>query len=292
MSIVEKAAARLKRQEGASVDDAPSDVARDAVAGPQDERRPDGRITRVTLDDVRLRRIGMMPPESMDLWLTREFQRIKRPLLSRIGSDEATTTQPLTRIMFTSANPGDGKSFITFNLALSLANEMDYSVLLIDGDVAKPGITRALGLENEPGLIHLLTDREAPAESCVIPTDEPRLSILPSGRRSRGAVERLSSRRMGELLDELGTDETRLLIIDSAPLLAAAESQALAGHVGQIVMVVAAGKTEQRAVTSALSLIEPSGAEISCVLNQTETFDDDRHAGYYGVYPGEADGSE
>ncbi|MGN8158592.1 P-loop NTPase [Salinisphaera sp. RV14] len=286
MSIVEKAAERLKRQERRQpVQWADDQVFDDA---PVFDTREPGQREPLELDDVRLRRVGLLPPESMAQLIGRELQRIKRPILNAMAADASAAN----RIMITSANPGEGKSFTTFNLALSLANELDHSVLLIDGDVAKPGISRNLGLEREPGLMHLLTHADADPEHCVVPTSEARLSILPAGRRSRRAAESLSSRRMRSVLDELSADPARILLFDSAPLLATAESQALAVNVGQILMLVRAEHTEKRAVEAALSLIEPSGADISLVLSQGHQLFGERHAGYYGMYPAESERTE
>lgn len=219
----------------------------------------------------------------------RELQRIKRPILNHMRADAPPGAPAATRLMVTSANPGEGKSFTAFNLALSLADELDHTVLLVDGDVAKPGISRSLGLEREPGLMQLIAHAEAEVEDYVIPTSERRLSILPAGRGSRRAAESLSSRRMHEVLEELSMEPSRILLFDSAPLLAAAESQALAVNVGQILMVVHAERTEKSAVEAALSLIEPAEAEISLILSQGHQLFGERYAGYYGMYPAETE---
>lgn len=293
MSIVEKAAERLKRQQdGRDVSAFPSEQENEPQPETDYRMRQPGEREPLKLDSVRLRRAGLIPPESMSQWINRELQRIKRPILTAMNNEVAPGAPATNRLMVTSANPGEGKSFTSFNLALSLAKELDHSVLLVDGDVAKPGISRSLGLEREPGVMHLLNHPETAAEDCVVPTDEPRLSILPAGRRSRRAVESLSSRRMKAILDELSADPERILIFDSAPLLATAESQALAVNVGQILVVVRAEHTEKRALEAALSLIEPADAEISLILSQGRQLFGDRHAGYYGMYPVESERSE
>lgn len=279
MSIVEKAAAQLKRQ----------DRQRPALLteedAPVNEHRADVPKTRLELDDVHLRRVNLLPPESAGPWISRELQRIKRPVINAMSAEIPVDSPSANRLMITSANPGDGKSFAAFNLALSLADELDYSVLLIDGDVAKQGISRNLGLEDKPGLMHLLRHTDIDPEDCVVATSEPRLSILPAGQRSRRAAESLSSRRMKAVLDELSADPARILVFDSSPLLATAESQTLALNVGQILFVVRAEHTEKRAVEAALSLIEPTKAEISLILSQGHQLFDERYSGYYGIYP-------
>ncbi|MES1925736.1 AAA family ATPase [Salinisphaera sp. T31B1] len=236
---------------------------------------------------ARLRRAGLLAPRSMEAAIAREFQRIKRPILATLTREAAPgrgSQASFNRLMVTSAHPGDGKTFTSMNLALSLAAELDHSVLLVDGDVIKPGISRALGLNDRPGLMELLADEQRVPEDFIVATDIPHLSVLPAGRRDGQSAERLSSRRMEGLAKELSSDPSRIVVFDSSPLLATAESQALALNMGQIVMVVRAGRTERRAVDAALSLIEPSNAEISLVLNQSRKGFGDDYDGYYGVY--------
>jgi len=298
MSIVEKAAERLRRELGTgsaqrptapAYEPTPHDEARPAPQAPEDSAH-DPAGDRIALDRQQLNRQGLFPPEAMAPHIAREYQRIKRPLLAMLDSD-GEPSRFANRFMITSANPGDGKSFTAFNLALSLAGELDRSVVLVDGDVAKPGISRGLGLHNHRGLMELLVDQQSDPNDYLVATDEPRLSVLPAGARGRNAVERLSSRRMNEVTSQLADEPGRIVLFDSAPLLAAAESQALATHVGHVLMIVRAGSTEKRAVDAAVSLLEPSGADISLILNQNRMGSGDDYAGYYGFYPNEPERS-
>ena len=309
MSIVEKAAQRLQREKGR--EQPTNRTSNTEQAAETGERRPtavERSVSRktpeprraehagepaaggaVTLDWASLRRSGVVPPKSMSAQLGREFQRIKRPILAALNPNDGTALPNANRLMVTSAHPGDGKTFMSMNLAMSLAREMDHSVLLVDGDVAKPGVSRSLGVSDRPGLMDLLEDSDAAVEDAMVATDVPNLYVLPSGQRSEEAAERLASRRMASIVAELAADPTRIVIFDSPPLLATAEAQSLALSMGQILLVVRAGGTERRALDSALSLIEPANAAISLVLNQTRKGFGEDYDGYYGVYSGEGE---
>jgi len=177
-----------------------------------------------------------------------------------------------------SALPSEGKTFTAINLALSMALEKDISVLLIDADVAKPHISCTFGVENEPGLMDLLRDEATTVESVILPTDVPNLCILPAGRRSDTATELLASHRMEAIVSYIAaSDPMRIALIDSPPLLLTSESRALAQSVGQVVVVVRAGFTPQRAVLDAISYIGEDKS-IGLILNQST------HAAAAGYY--------
>jgi exopolysaccharide/PEP-CTERM locus tyrosine autokinase len=180
--------------------------------------------------------------------------------------------------MMASAMPGEGKTFTSINLAFSMALERDVSVLLVDADVAKPHISKLFGLDSEPGLLDLLQDDSIAAESLILPTNVPRLSVLPAGRHSNEATELLASARMKEIMDEVARyDASRITLLDSPPLLLTTESQALAQIAGQIVVVVRAGITPQGVLQDALSYFAEDKS-VSLILNQSvET----AAAGYY-----------
>ena len=128
--------------------------------------------------------------------------------------------------MMASAMPGEGKTFTSINLALSMALEKDLSVLLVDADVAKPHISRTFGVEQEPGLLDLLKDESSRVESVILPTDVPNLCILPAGKQSDTATELLASQRMQIVANHLeATDPNRIVLIDSPPLLLTSDAR-------------------------------------------------------------------
>ena len=227
-----------------------------------------------------LRVAGLLPPTHQERELAQQFRQIKRPLINNaLGRGVAPLPQG-NLVMVASAVPGEGKTFTSVNLALSMRLEEDVTVLLVDGDVVNPRITRILGLENEPGLLDVARDSVS-LGSAILATDVPGLSFLPAGRADANATELLASTRMrdvGALL--AGHDVTRLVLFDSAPLLLTTESQALAQVVGQILLVVRADQTAQHVVLEALETLG-EGKPISLVLNQSMK---QPHAGYYYQY--------
>lgn len=315
MSIVERAADKLRQTDPDTQDASPRQADAATVAPEQrirDHVAAAGRQhigasstpttsapaqaeprTRLAVDFKKLRRAGLLPAVAAEAMVAREYQRIKRPLLANAnghanghanGGMQAPGMADANRFMVASAIPGEGKTFTSFNLALSLAKERDYSVILIDGDVIKPSISRALGLGDSQGLTDILADDSIAFNDTVIQTNVPRLSVMPAGQRHDEATELIASHRMNWLMNELGRDPNRMILFDSSPLLATAEAQALAMAVGQILLVVKAGSTGRAAVESALSLVAAPDKSVSLILNQSRKAYGDYYAGYYGGY--------
>lgn len=234
----------------------------------------------VTVNRAVLRTSGMLPPEHQERQLADEYRQIKRPLIANAIGKGVPKLANGHLVMMASALPGEGKTFTTINLALSMALEQDISVLLVDADVAKPHISRIFGLSDQPGLLDALLDETLDAESLIVPTDVPRLSILPAGRRvADTATELLTSVRMEQTVARIGANNPRrIALIDSPPLLLTSESRALATVVGQVVLVVRAGSTSQQTVLDAISYLG-EGKSIGVVLNQS---DESAPGSYYG----------
>jgi Mrp family chromosome partitioning ATPase len=133
--------------------------------------------------------------------------------------------------------------------------ELDCWVLLIDGDVAKPGLSRRLGIADEPGLIEHL-DEGVDLADLTLNTDIPKLSILPAGRRHKQSTELLASSTMRRLLNEVATRyPDRIVLCDSPPVLSTSESPVLASLMGQIVVVVEHESTPQGLVKETMAQI-------------------------------------
>jgi receptor protein-tyrosine kinase len=159
--------------------------------------------------------------------------------------------------------------------------ELDTTVLLVDGDVAHPELPRVLGTPASPGLLELLTTDELDVSDAIVRTNVDNLSILPAGAHHRRATELLASEQMAIVLHELGTRyPDRIVIFDSPPLLPTTEARALALHMGQIVMVVAADSTRQHAVNLALATIENCDI-VLMMLNKADKTDVGTYYGYY-----------
>jgi exopolysaccharide/PEP-CTERM locus tyrosine autokinase len=194
-------------------------------------------------------------------------------------------------IMVASAMPGEGKTFTSLNLAFSMSLEKDAHVLLVDADVAKPHVSRLLGLAEEPGLLDALADPVLDAEALVMGTDVPNLAVLPAGHREEHATELLASARMEEIMRRIAeADPARIVVFDSPPLLLTTESRALAEAAGQVVLVVRADTTPQHVVLDALSYL-PEGKNIFLLLNQSVQGGRSGYYYGYGYASGSASGS-
>ncbi len=217
-----------------------------------------------------LRELGILTPAIPRSAIAEEYRTIKRPLLLNIAGDSVTPAIPHGNlIMVTSALEGDGKTFSSICLALSIAMERDKHVLFVDADTAKAEAGRMLGVPSTArGLIDVLENKGAKVSDFILPTNVEKLRILPAGGVHAHANELLASERMRQLMLELSDeDPTRVIVFDSPPLLLTTEAAVLASFMGQIVFVVSADMTPQYAVTQA---IEHIGEEkmVGMVLNR------------------------
>jgi exopolysaccharide/PEP-CTERM locus tyrosine autokinase len=177
--------------------------------------------------------------------------------------------------------PGEGKSFSSVNLAMSIAMEMDRTVLLVDADVARPSLPRTLDIPHTPGLMDVL-DKSADLNQVLLRTNVEKLTFLSSGSMHTRAAEMLASDAMTELLHDLATRyQDRIIIFDSPPLLVTTEARVLASHLGQIVFIVDAEGTLQSDVKKALATIEACPVKMM-VLNKARTTGQGAHGYGYG----------
>jgi exopolysaccharide/PEP-CTERM locus tyrosine autokinase len=258
-----------------------SQVGREFNVTPDGEQRTDpGRYLEIDFDWLRSR--GFVTPEAMMSQIAEEFRVIKRPVIRNALGRGGARVKNGNLVMVTSALPSEGKTFTSLNLALSIATEVDSTVLLVDGDVAHPSIPALLGAPNGPGLLDLLTRDDLDFGDALVRTNVEKLSILPAGTRQRRSTELLASEQMASLLREMASRYSdRIVVFDSPPLLATTQARVLAANMGQIIMVVAADSTSQHAVNQALATIE--GCEVvMMVLNKASRTD---VGAYYGHYP-------
>jgi len=212
---------------------------------------------RIDLDLSQLHAASIMTPDAPRSRLADEFRVIKRPLIENAARRGAAGIRNGNLIIVTSALPGEGKSFTAANLAMSIAMEMDRTVLLVDADVARPSLPAMLGLPPARGLLDLLLDDTLDVSDVLMKTNVETLSILGSGTPHPRATELLASEAMKRLLEEMAHRYSdRLIIFDSPPLLVTTEARVLASHMGQVLMVVQAEQTASADVTQALSTIE------------------------------------
>ena len=234
---------------------------------------------------ARLHRMGVVAPDAEKSQIAEEFRIIKRPLIANAFGQGSARIKNGNMIMVTSSLPGEGKSFCAINLAISMAMEMDRTVLLVDADVAKPRVPEYLGIHADKGLLDVLQDKNLKLSDVMIKTDIAKFTVLPAGRTYKRATELLASDAMTRLVEDIGNRyPDRIILFDSPPLLATSEASVLATLMGQIVMVVEAERTSQEAVREALSHIQ-SCEVVSMLLNKaTPTPGADYYYGYYGSY--------
>ncbi|MBX5461122.1 MAG: AAA family ATPase [Steroidobacteraceae bacterium] len=288
MSLVEKALEKMRGQAARPMRLAASEAVYGQVALTGATRAAHGTPERiVVIDQDALRAAGLLPPAKQARQIAEEYRQIKRPLIANALGRGATKLQNAHVIMMASAMPAEGKTFTSINLAFSMASEKDVTVLLVDADVAKPHISRLLGLDKERGLLDALQDPTLDVESLVLPTDVPGLSVLPAGKWSENATELLASQRMQQIVAGISRfDANRIALFDSPPLLLTTESRALSQVVGQIVMVVCANKSPQKVVLDAISQLGEHRC-VSLVLNQSVANPTSNYY-YYGYGYGQA----
>ncbi len=303
MSLIEKAAKRLEELRRAGVAP-PGDTGDDAGAGRVPDRHdaptlpaepvsaasaaggvnslapptPAPKSRQVRLDLSRLAALGMVNPAAPRSQMADEFRLLKRPLIANASGNSAHPVANGNLVMVTSALPGEGKTFTATNLAVSIAMELDRTVLLVDADVARPSLPKLLGVPAEPGLLDLLRDRSVNLSDAILRTNIEKFSVLTSGTPHARATELLASLEMANLLHDLAHRYSdRIIIFDSPPLLVTTEARVLASLMGQIVFVVQAETTPQSAVLQALATIAACPVKLM-VLNQAAA----SGAGSYG----------
>ena len=232
------------------------------------------------IDLARLAKQGFVTPDASQTAIAREFRVIKRPVLDNAHGKGGARPKAGNLVMVTSAMAGEGKSFCAVNLAISIAMELDNTVLLVDADVANPSILEVLGKSEAPGLMDVLTDPTRDLSSVIQRTNVDKLSVLPAGTRHLRATELLASDAMNRLVHEMASRyPDRIIVFDSPPLLLTTESPVLATHMGQIIVVVEADQTTSNTVRQALATIERCPL-VMTLLNKTRGSDMGTYYGY------------
>jgi len=189
-----------------------------------------------------------------------EFHRIRSALTY------ANVSSKVRVLMVTAGTPGEGKSTISVNLAMTLAG-LRHSVLLIDADLRRPRLHVHAGIDGSVGLTNVLVEQVGldVAKHSVSGTT---LDVLPAGKIPPNPAEMLTSRRMEELIAEV-SGEYDYIIIDTPPTLSVADTNLLAPLVDGVLLVVDATKTRRAALAQSMKILEMGGARIlGTVLNR------------------------
>jgi receptor protein-tyrosine kinase len=210
-----------------------------------------------------------------------QFKRLKRAVIQSAFGELAEPRANI--VVITSALPHAGKTFVSMNMAQSLAQERDRRVLLIDTDNIRATLTSALNLREITGFFDMLDDKNISVEDIIMQTEVPKLAVIPTGSKFSDSAELLHSRRANEILNRLADEDTdRLIIFDAPPLLATSDASALADLAGQFLLVVEAGQTKRHELQQALDYFREDQA-VGLILNKTPKWIGALYGGY-GYY--------
>ncbi len=171
-----------------------------------------------------------------------------------------------------SPNPGEGKSVIAINLAVSLALDVNHTVLLADVDLRRPSLQAIFALPSAPGLSDFLL-RDATIPECLVNPGVDRLVLLPAGAAAHNSSEALASPRMSDLTAELKSRyPDRLVIYNLPPLLPSDDALVLLKQVDACILVVEDGKTREGEIQRALDFLSDYNL-VGAVLNKSENTD-------------------
>lgn len=271
MSSIEKAINKLGNQNG---------LRRASVEMPEKSINP-GRVRKgsrpgetakrsLEIDFSSISAMGFLTPNDTTSPIAQELRIVKRPILTNAMQDGGCNNNVKNNLLVvTSALPGEGKTFSAINLAFSIAMEVDRTVLLVDADNARAGISNTLGFDAGIGLSDLLSDSGISMNDVLIKTNVPNLTLMSAGTQKTNMTELLASEAMEHLVADLSNRyPDRIVIFDSAPLTITTEARVLASLVNQVLLVVEANGTPQQIVKNAVESLGRD-KEIGIMLNKT-----------------------
>lgn len=293
MSTIEKALAKQKAKQAqadANASTVEKAVSVEAQAEKVQEPAPsvDAQKTPITSKDLRLdintksmAERGYLIDTGERKSIKDEFRQIKRKLLNNAFGAGAKTLNNPNLVMVSSSTPNEGKTFVSINLALSIALEQDKTVLLIDADVLRPSVNRELGISTKPGLMEFLLGEKQDISEVLYSTSIDNLKIIPAGAPHHLSNELLASDKMASFAQELADRyPDRIVIFDSPPLIGVTETQVLANLMGQAVVVVEENKTKLANIQKATEHLNENLA-LGLVVNKAIRSHKDMY-GYYG----------
>ncbi|MEA2582888.1 MAG: tyrosine-protein kinase [Thermomicrobiales bacterium] len=196
--------------------------------------------------------------------------------LLRTNIEFAAASREIASLTITSPGPSEGKSTVTANLAVTMA-QAGFSAVVIDADLRRPSQHKLFGVQNQRGLTTLLTHPEHPWRWASVEVMPGKLFLIPSGPLPPNPADLLASERMRDLIREL-KKTVDIVLIDTPPILAASDPLVLAPDTDGVVLISRAGRTRRDALRLATESLNQGGIRIvGVVLNQNST----RESGYY-----------
>jgi protein-tyrosine kinase len=288
VSIIEQALARKAGQlaSGSGSSD-PDNNARHADTLDADLTGADSASSAANVVEIDLKALeqqGFVSLSTQRRLINEEYRVIKRKLITNAFGQLASTLHHPNLIMVSSSRPGEGKTFSSINLALSIALEQDKTVLLVDADVLRPKVAKTLNVSHAVGLTDYLLDPQIKVADILLNTNVPRLKLVTAGTPHHLSTELLASDRMLRLAAEFANRYAdRVVIFDAPPLLGVNETAVLATMCGQGVMVVEENKSRLAEIEQSVALL-PSEMAVGFLINKAHR---NQGKGYgYGYYYG------
>ncbi|MDT8716514.1 CpsD/CapB family tyrosine-protein kinase [Clostridium sp. 19966] len=190
-------------------------------------------------------------------------------------------------IVVTSAGPGEGKSTIMTNLAVTIA-QSGKRVVVVDCDLRKPTIHKKMGLPNSDGITNLLAQSKN-LDEVILSTMVPNLFVITSGPIPPNPAELLGTKKMRQVLSEL-QEAFDIVLIDAPPVIAVTDAQILSTLATGVLLVTSYGVTEKFGIAKAKELLDKVGAKVfGVILNKVPEKSENYYYGkyYYNYYKNE-----
>lgn len=231
----------------------------------QDIKYTSTRIVRVPIGELREKRIITEQQNS----ISDAYRVLRTQVLQRLNENNWNT------LAITSPGNGAGKSLTAINLAISMAREVDNTVLLIDANLRSPKLDKYFDFHAEYGLSDYLLHDKPLGDMLVNPEGISRFVMLPAGRAIANSSEMLSSPKMQKLVEEVKHRyPTRIVIFDLPPILESSDTLAFIPNVDATLVVIEEGKTQEAELKQAFELLQ-NNEVIGTVLNKAYTQDRD-----------------
>jgi receptor protein-tyrosine kinase len=241
---------------------------------------------RESISDTSLTKAGLVVglPTALRGRVAEEISLIQHQVLRTAKAAPATGSRNPRLVLVTSARPGEGKTFMSLNVAASIAASGSRSVVLIDSDGKRGSLSDLLGCADKPGLKTLAGGALLSPVSLLIPTAVERLAALPYGISAPGTDAAPSGAMLLSAVQRLSEAvPDHIIVVDTPPCLSTSDAACFAPAAGQVLMVVAAETTQRNEVEAALDMMDACPA-LQLVLNQAEVTSNDSFGAYGSDY--------
>jgi succinoglycan biosynthesis transport protein ExoP len=193
----------------------------------------------------------------------------------------ASPDKPIHTLLVTSAIPGEGKSTVSANLGIAMA-QMGIKTLLVDTDLRKPVLRKVFGLKQEKGFTDFMAGHIS-LEEALCQTEVENLTLLPAGSLPPNPSELLGSKKMESVIDRL-KQEYQLVIFDSPPAIGVTDAAILGSKLDGAVLIVRTGKTDRAALIRAKEILDRVRTNVLGVVLHMVSPVHGRYGYYYGYY--------